>query len=82
MVIAKTNAKTVHVTIKKNDIEFTFKVEANSLHGNCGEYYSTWYITGSDRKKFEELFGRNANYTPKEIIRITYAKKELYRAEG
>lgn len=82
MVMAKTNAKTVHVTIKKNDIEFTFKVEANSLRGNYGEYYPAWYITGSDRKKFEELFGRNANYAPKEIIRITYAKKELYRAEG
>lgn len=82
MVVEKTNAKTVRVTIKKNDIEFTFKVGANSLHGNYGEYYPAWCIVESDRKKFEELFGRNTNYAPKEIIRITYAKKELYRAEG
>lgn len=35
----------------------------------------------ANHRKFEELFGKSANYTPEEIVRITYAKKILHEAE-
>ncbi len=79
--MAATSAKTVNVTIRKNETEFIFKTEASSLRGDCGSYYNSWNIVAADRRKFEELFGRSANYTPEEIVRITYAKKSLYEAE-
>ena len=69
-----------HVTISKNGTEFTFKTEAFSLRGDCGSHYNSWSIVAADRRKFEELFGRSADYTPEEILRITYARNVLYEA--
>ncbi len=77
-----TSAKTVNVTIRKNDIEFTFKTEASSLRGDCGSHYNSWNLVAADRRKFEQLFGRSADYAPQEILRITYARNVLYEAEG
>lgn len=76
-----TTAKTVNVTICKDETEFTFKTEASPLYRDCGPYYSTYDIVAADRRKFEKLFGRNIDYTPEEIVRITYAKSVLYEAE-
>ena len=78
--MAATSAKTVNVTIRKNETEFTFKTEAFSLRGDCGSHYNSWSIVAADRRKFEELFGRSADYTPEEILRITYARNVLYEA--
>lgn len=75
-----TSAKTVNVTVKKEGVELTFKTEAATLRGDCTSYYSTWQIAAADRKKFEQTFGRSANYTPEEILRITYARNVLYEA--
>lgn len=78
--MAATSAKTVNVTISKDGTEFTFKTEAFSLRGDCGSHYNSWSIVAADRRKFEELFGRSADYTPEEILRITYARNVLYEA--
>lgn len=78
--MATTSAKTVNVTIRKNETEFTFKTEAFSLRGDCGSHYNSWSIVAADRRKFEQLFGRSADYTPGEILRITYARNVLYEA--
>lgn len=75
-----TSAKTVNVTVQKEGVEFTFKTEASALRGDCTSYYSTWPIAASDRRKFEQTFGRSANYRPEEILRITYARNVLYEA--
>jgi len=75
-----TPAKTVNVTILKNGEEFTFKTEAQELRRDCKNYYSSWNMVAADRRKFEELFGRSADYTPQEILRITYARAVLYEA--
>lgn len=75
-----TSAKTVNVTIQKNGTEFSFKTEASSLRGDCGSHYSSWSLVAADRRKFEQLFGRSADYTPEEILRITYARNVLYEA--
>lgn len=75
-----TAAKTVNVTINKDGEEFTFKTEANELRRDCSQYYSSWNMVAADRRKFEERFGRSADYRPKEIVRITYARAVLYEA--
>lgn len=68
--------KTVNVTIFKNNIPFTFKVEASSLRGSYPTYY-TWHILAKDRAKFKVLYG-NEDYTSEEIQKITHGKKVLY----
>ena len=78
--MAATSAKTVNVTIRKNGTELTFKTEAFSLRGDCGSHYNSWNIVAADRRKFEELFGRSADYRPEEILRIVYARNVLYEA--
>ena len=80
IVMNTTPAKTVNVTILKNGEEFTFKTEAQELRRDCKNYYSSWNMVAADRRKFEELFGRSADYTPQEILRITYARAVLYEA--
>lgn len=79
--MAVTTAKMVNVTVLKNGTEFTFKTEASDLRRDCSYYYSTSNILAADRRKFKKLFGKSANYTPEEIVRITYAKNVLYEAE-
>lgn len=74
-------AKMVTVTIRKNGEEFTFKTEAAELRRDCGSHYSTWNIVAADRRAFEKRFGRSADYTPAEILRITYGKRTLYEAD-
>ena len=76
-----TSAKTVNVTIQKNGTEFTFKTEASSLRGDCGNHYNSWSIVAADRRRFEQTFGRSADYTPEEVVRITYSRAVLYEAE-
>lgn len=70
-------AKTVTVTVEKDGMELTFKTAANSLTGHRN-YYSTYDIPAQDRREFEQLFGRSANYCAEDITRITYGKKTLY----
>lgn len=79
--VSESDAKTVNVTVGKDGHEFTFKTEASHLTRDPGSHYSTWYISAADRREFEKLFGRNADYTPDDITRITYGRNTLYEAE-
>ena len=79
--VGATSAKMVTVTIRKNDIELTFKTEADQFRRDCVSHYSDWSIVAKDRREFERLFGHYADYTPDEILRITYARSVLYQAE-
>ena len=78
--VRDSQAKTVTVTICKDDIEFTFKTEAHELRRDCTSTYSSWNIAAPDRREFERLFGRACGYRPEEILRITYARSVLYQA--
>ena len=77
--VKDSGAKAVTVTIQKDGAELTFKTAADSLTGHRG-YYSTYYIPAQDRREFERMFGRNADYNADEITRITYGKKTIYEA--
>lgn len=72
-------AKTVNVTARKGEQELTFKAAADSLTGHK-TFYSTYDIPAQDRRKFEQLFGRHANYYAEDIVRITYGKNTIYEA--
>lgn len=76
------DCKTVNVTTVINSVEFTFKTAAECLREDCGNHYWTWNIVASDRRKFEEVYGRNADYAPKDITKITYGKKVLYEVKN
>ena len=80
--VRASNAKTVRVTILKNGVEFAFKTETGFLCHDCtGNEYSTWQIEARDRRKFQEIFGRNEKYRPEEIVRIAYGRSVLYQRE-
>lgn len=72
-------AKTVAVSVQKDGKELTFKTAADSLIGHRG-YYSTYDIPASDRREFERLFGRHADYKAEDITKITYGRNTIYEA--
>lgn len=76
-----TSAKTVNVTIQKDDAAFTFKTDASVLRRDPHGYYGTWYMAAPDRNRFESQFGRNAHYYPEDITKITYGRNTVYEAE-
>ena len=77
--VKASGGKTVTVTVQKEGQELTFKTEASSLTG-YRSYYSTYDIPASDRRKFEELFGRHADYKAEDVTRITYGRNTIYEA--
>lgn len=79
--VTSTDAKAVRVTIRKNGTEFTFKTDADTLRQDCGNSYYIYRIVAADRREFERLFGRGADYYPEEIVRIEYGRAVLYEAE-
>lgn len=72
-------AKTVNVTIQKNDVEMTFKMPARGLKGYWINY-NPWEIPATDRREFFETFGRSAQYTAEDITKITYGRNTIYEA--
>ncbi len=75
--IKDTDCQTVTLTISKNNILFTFKTEADALK-NFNQYVSTYRMNAQDRRQFEQLFGRNKDYSFYDIVKITYDKQVLY----
>ncbi len=72
--------KVVTVTVAKNDIIFTFNMEAEELRSDFEQHYWIWNIIGPVCENFDEFFG-DEYYYPQEILRITCNKKVLYTAE-
>lgn len=76
--VKESEAKTVNVTINKDNKDFTFKYETRTLTFAPDSYYSSYNMRASDRREFENLFGRNADFYPNEITQITYGRKTIY----
>jgi hypothetical protein len=72
-------AKTVTVTVEKDGEELTFKTGTSYLYGYRSSY-STSGMAAPDRREFERLFGRYAQYTAEDVTKITYGKKTVYEA--
>lgn len=71
--------KTVNVTTVIDGKELTFKTDACVLQHDPNDAYYTYRMAAPDRRKFENLYGRNRDYYPQEIIKITYGKRVLYQ---
>lgn len=74
-------AKTVNVTVQKDGMELTFKTEASSLMGSRN-FYNSNRIAAADRREFQQLFGRHADYTAEDITKITYGRNTIYEADA
>lgn len=77
--VHSSGAKSVTVTVQKDGQELTFKTAADSITG-CRNYYSTYSMPAPDRREFERMFGRSANFGAEDIVRITYARNTIYEA--
>ncbi len=78
--IKTTEAKTVRVTIDKDNKELTFRNDTRSMARTGSNEYYAWDIIASDRSKYKELYGHD-NYGVKDIVKINYGKKEIYNRE-
>lgn len=78
--VKESGAKTVNVTINKDNKDFTFKYEADSLKYDPGNAYSLYNIKATDRREFENLFGRGSAFYPNEITQITYGRNVIYNS--
>lgn len=78
--VEQSGAKTVNVTVNKDDKDFTFKYETRTLKFAPDSYYSSYYMKASDRREFENLFGRSTDFYPNEITQITYGRNAIYNA--
>lgn len=79
--LGKISARTVNVTLNKAGQEFTFKTKASILRSAPYDNYPLWEMSSEDREEFQELFGRTAEYSPEDIIAISYCRKPIYTAE-
>ena len=77
--VRASGAKAVTVTVQKDGQELTFKAAASSLAGHRN-YYNTYDIPAQDRREFERVFGRHANYAAEDITKITYGRHTIYEA--
>lgn len=77
--VSSCGAKMVTVTVQKAGEQLTFKTEADQLKGYRNNY-STYRIPAADRREFERLFGRYADYTAEDIVKITYGRNTIYEA--
>lgn len=77
--VRDSGAKNVTVTIRRNEQELTFKMEAGHLMG-IRNFYSADHIDAADRKEFIRKFGHFSVIQPEEITKITYGKKTIYEA--
>jgi len=76
--VERSGAKTVNVTVNKDDKDFTFKYDADRLCIDPKGYYYRWGMKSSDERKFENIFGCSANIYPRDISQITYCRNVIY----
>ncbi len=76
------HCKTVNVTTLMDGHELTFKYDAGQLRQDCRCGYNTWYLSNSDRNLYYTTYGDCRDFTPNDIIRITYSRKVLYERKA
>ena len=70
--------KTVNVEVLKDGKSMMIKSEASNLCRTGSDSYSEYCFDAPSRRAFEREFGRMAHLYPRDIVRITYARKILY----
>ena len=78
-ILKDNNAKSVHVFINKEGVDFDFKYDKKDLMYGCtSSYMSIFNMPASERKNYANLFGKNNDLTYKDIYKIEYKSKPLY----
>ena len=77
--IKASGAKTVPVTVQRDGEALSFRTGTTPLRGRYNSY-SASHIGIADRREFERLFGRYADYHAEEITKITYGRHTIYEA--
>lgn len=77
--VEKSHAKYVKVTISKGGPEVTVVTEAAGFVG-YHSYYDPGCLLPADKEAFEQAFGKYADYTAQDIVRITRGTKTIYEA--
>lgn len=81
--MAASPAKTVNVTIKKDNIIFSFKTKAKQFRYDCPFTYQIWDVSSEGGRRLRQIFEeRQGRYEPKDILCITYGRKTLYDARS
>lgn len=79
--IARSNRKTVVISIDKDGKPFEAKAETAELYKTDGKYWE-YAFEGKDRKAFLDLYGKyNNDFDVKDIVSISYSGKEIYHRE-
>lgn len=69
----------VHVFINKNGIDFDFKYDASVLKNYWDySYLSEYNMPAPDRRNYEKIFGRHADFYYEDIYKIEYRGKPIY----
>lgn len=76
--IRAAEARTVWITVEKDGREMTFRAIAKGIAHGRGQYSQRNIVSGDDRQKFGELFGRNTDFSVQDITRITHGRSVLY----
>lgn len=79
--VTESGAKTVTVTIQKDGQEATFRTSASSLKGYRQKYWGS-EIAASDRREYERLFGRYADYSAEDVVKITYGRQTIFEEDS
>ncbi len=80
--LKETEAKTLQITVEKGGQEFSFKYE--KIHLNRQDVYGGYWgfhMAKQERDQFERLFGKGTDFSPEDIVDISYRGKSLYSAE-
>jgi len=81
--LATADAKMVTVTIRRGETELTFKYEVYRLKQDPENKYCKYGADAQGRRELENAFEQgDTDFTPQEIIRITYGRNTLYEAEA
>lgn len=79
--INKSGAKTVGITIQREDETFSFRYPAFNLGSNTFAEYNVWDIPQKDRENLKNMFEEGSRFYPQEITAITFRGKTIYEAE-
>ena len=71
-------SKTVNVTTEINNMQFTFKFSADLLKIGCYSYYDKSKIPAKEREQFNQIYGKNIDFVPDDIIKISNGNKIIY----
>lgn len=73
--------KMVRAVIEKDGQQMVIRIKGSTLKNTDRYSYFLYSMDAPSRNEFQKLYGKNAELWPRDIVSISYGKKELYRRE-